>query len=60
MVADYERGLIKDCKIEVVVRNGKISTGMMRRWIEKIGVELRGAGLDESPHCYKRIDTVLQ
>ena len=22
-------------------------------------MELRGAGLDESPHCYKRLDEVL-
>lgn len=60
MVADYEQGHIKDCKIEVSVRDGEVSLGMMRRWVEKMGVELRGAGPDESPHCYKRIVDVLE
>jgi len=32
---------------------------MMREWVERAGVELRGAGLDESPHCYKRLHEVL-
>ena len=31
----------------------------MMRWVHDKGVELRGAGVDESPHCYKRIDDVL-
>ena len=31
----------------------------MRNWIQEKGVELRGAGVDESPHCYKRLDEVL-
>jgi tRNA-splicing ligase RtcB len=32
---------------------------MMREWIAEKGVELRGAGTDESPHCYKRLPEVL-
>ena len=32
---------------------------MMHEWVTREGVELRGAGLDESPHCYKRLPEVL-
>lgn len=38
---------------------GLISEAMMHEWIGKLGVELRGAGVDESPHCYKRLPDVL-
>jgi len=31
----------------------------MREWVTRENVELRGAGLDESPHCYKRLPDVL-
>ncbi len=40
---------------------GTISRAMMMEWIDYFnGVELRGAGTDESPHVYKRLDKVLQ
>lgn len=39
---------------------GKISRRMMEDWIAEWGVELRGAGTDESPHCYKRLPDVLE
>lgn len=39
---------------------GLVSRDMMRAWIEAQGVELRGAGTDESPHCYKRLPLVLK
>jgi len=32
---------------------------MMTEWVDRSGVELRGADLDESPHCYKRLNEVL-
>lgn len=32
---------------------------MMERWLEDARVVLRGAGADESPHCYKRLPEVL-
>lgn len=35
-----------------VIKPGRVSRLMMMDWIEKKGVELRGAGTDESPHCY--------
>ena len=42
-----------------VKRPGKVTQEMMAEWVEKAGVELRGAGVDESPHCYKRLPEVL-
>ena len=42
-----------------VITQGAISTEMMLDWVRKQGVELRGAGTDESPHCYKRLPEVL-
>lgn len=41
------------------VSSGKVSQEMMNEWVAKAKVELRGAGVDESPHCYKRLDEVL-
>lgn len=38
---------------------GKISKEMMMEWVKREKVELRGAGTDESPHCYKRLPEVL-
>jgi tRNA-splicing ligase RtcB len=43
----------------VVVRAGKVTKDMMMAWVRREGVELRGAGTDESPHCYKRLPQVL-
>lgn len=42
-----------------VVSPGLISREMMDNWVSGKGVELRGAGVDESPHCYKRLPEVL-
>lgn len=46
-------------KAELEQAGGCISPEMMREWIDKAGVELRGAGVDESPHVYKRLPEVL-
>lgn len=44
----------------VKVSEGKVTQEMMREWVQdKAKVELRGAGVDESPHCYKRLSDVL-
>ncbi|MBM7842837.1 RtcB family protein [Herpetosiphon giganteus] len=43
-----------------VLSPGKISREMMNTWVQQKGVELRGAGTDESPHCYKRLPDVLK
>ena len=39
---------------------GRVSPQMMQQWLAQKGVILRGGGLDESPHCYRRLDDVLQ
>jgi tRNA-splicing ligase RtcB len=43
----------------VVTREPKVTQTMMDEWVQGTGVELRGAGVDESPHCYKRLPEVL-
>jgi tRNA-splicing ligase RtcB (3'-phosphate/5'-hydroxy nucleic acid ligase) len=42
-----------------VIRPGAISPQMMRSWVREKGVVLRGGGLDESPHVYRRLPDVL-
>ncbi len=42
-----------------VVKAGAISREMMLEWLRREGVELRGAGTDESPHVYRRLPEVL-
>lgn len=42
-----------------VIKEGAVSREMMLDWIRRQEVELRGAGTDESPHCYKRLPEVL-
>jgi tRNA-splicing ligase RtcB len=49
-----------DRKTGAVKRAGKVTPEMMRSWVDRAGIELRGAGLDESPDCYKRLDEVLE
>lgn len=47
-------------------KTGKqLTEGLVKReehqaWIKRIGVEVRGGDLDESPYAYKRIDDVLK
>jgi len=36
-----------------------IKPEMMQEWLTRSNVVLRGGGVDESPHCYKRLDEVL-
>jgi tRNA-splicing ligase RtcB len=48
-----------DRKTGQVLRPGKVTQDMMTAWVKKANVELRGAGLDESPDCYKRLNDVL-
>jgi tRNA-splicing ligase RtcB len=38
---------------------GRISEEMMREWLKEKQVVLRGGGLDESPHVYRRLPDVL-
>jgi tRNA-splicing ligase RtcB (3'-phosphate/5'-hydroxy nucleic acid ligase) len=43
----------------VVTREPKVTQSIMDEWVQRANVELRGAGVDESPHCYKRLPEVL-
>lgn len=43
-----------------LVRPGKVSPEMLRDWIDPMGVVLRGGGLDEAPHAYRRLPDVLR
>jgi len=38
---------------------GKVSPRMMEDWVRAKGVIVRGGGLDESPHVYRRLPDVL-
>jgi tRNA-splicing ligase RtcB len=38
---------------------GLVSPRMMETWVKEKGVTLRGGGLDESPHAYRRLPEVL-
>jgi len=42
-----------------VLKPGKVSQEMMQEWVRGKGVVLRGGGLDESPHVYRRLPAVL-
>ena len=42
-----------------IVKPGRITPEMMQEWIARKGVILRGGGLDESPHVYRRLPDVL-
>jgi tRNA-splicing ligase RtcB (3'-phosphate/5'-hydroxy nucleic acid ligase) len=46
-------------RVQEVVRPGAVSHEMMREWLAREGVELRGGGTDESPHVYRRLPEVL-
>lgn len=45
--------------VKTRISSGRVSDEMMHDWVTKAHVELRGAGVDESPHCYKRLTDVL-
>ncbi|MEJ7811955.1 MAG: RtcB family protein [Gemmatimonadaceae bacterium] len=42
-----------------VLSPGRVSPEMMHEWVAAKGVILRGGGLDESPHVYRRLPDVL-
>jgi tRNA-splicing ligase RtcB (3'-phosphate/5'-hydroxy nucleic acid ligase) len=42
-----------------VLSPGLVSPEMMDAWVKEKGVILRGGGLDESPHAYRRLPSVL-
>ena len=48
-----------DRKTGACKREGLVKPQMMSEWLQRSSVTLRGGGLDESPHCYKRLREVL-
>ncbi len=42
-----------------VIKVGAVTREMMDEWVGRKGVVLRGGGLDESPHVYRRLTDVL-
>ncbi|HEU4563881.1 MAG TPA: RtcB family protein [Gemmatimonadaceae bacterium] len=46
-------------KTGAVIAPGRVTPEMMHGWVKEKGVILRGGGLDESPHVYRRLPEVL-
>ena len=46
-------------KTGAIITPGRVTADMMAEWIREKGVILRGGGLDESPHAYRRLPDVL-
>jgi tRNA-splicing ligase RtcB len=42
-----------------ILSPGRVTPEMMNEWVKEKGVILRGGGLDESPHVYRRLPDVL-
>jgi tRNA-splicing ligase RtcB len=49
----------RDRRTGRVKRPGKVTPAMMEGWLREKDVVLRGGGLDESPHAYRRLPDVL-
>ncbi|CAN5714934.1 hypothetical protein BH18ACI5_BH18ACI5_01440 [soil metagenome] len=49
----------RNWKTGKVLKPGRVSPQMMQDWVRGKGVILRGGGLDESPHAYRRLPEVL-
>jgi tRNA-splicing ligase RtcB (3'-phosphate/5'-hydroxy nucleic acid ligase) len=43
-----------------LIMPGRVTPEMMEEWVVRKGVVLRGGGLDESPHAYRRLPAVLE
>lgn len=50
----------RNWKTGKVLKPGAVSPEMMQKWIRGKDVILRGGGLDESPHVYRRLPDVLR
>ena len=42
-----------------IVSPGLVSQQMLDEWLQPLGVVLRGGGLDEAPHAYRRLPDVI-
>lgn len=57
---DYKTGQLMRNKVTgEIAHAGKVTSSMMSEWISSFGTVLRGGGLDESPHAYRRLTEVL-
>jgi tRNA-splicing ligase RtcB len=57
---DRKTGQLKlDKETGLPLKPGRVTSDMMNEWIAREGVILRGGGLDESPHAYRRLPDVL-
>ena len=50
----------RNWKTGKILKPGAVSPKMMHDWVREKGVVLRGGGLDESPHAYRRLPDVLE
>ncbi|HEU4892161.1 MAG TPA: RtcB family protein [Vicinamibacterales bacterium] len=50
----------RDRRTGKMLSPGLVSPEMMHGWVREKGVILRGGGLDESPHAYRRLPSVLE
>jgi len=50
----------RNWKTGKVKKTGQITWKMLHEWVDAKGVILRGGGLDESPHAYRRLKDVLR
>jgi len=50
----------RDKKTQEWKREPGVTQDMMDEWVKKVGIELRGGDVDESPHVYKRLPEVLK
>lgn len=58
---DRKTGELKlDKETGLPLKPGRVTPEMMNEWISREGVILRGGGLDESPHAYRRLTDVLK
>lgn len=49
----------KGKRYEKIIKPGLVSFSRTQHKAQKLGIELRGGGADESPQCYKSLDDVL-
>lgn len=57
---DRKSGQLKKDKVTgEILKAPKVTREMQREWLDREGVILRGGGVDESPHVYRRLTDVL-
>jgi tRNA-splicing ligase RtcB len=49
----------KGKRYQKVIKPGLVNFGRVQHKAQKLGIELRGGGADESPQCYKQLEDVL-